>query len=54
MTNVNSLAANGVQINSIDDKQRAEIMVNYQREQTELQKQIKQLLDEKAFVSTIK
>ena len=45
MENVNSLASQGVMINRADDASREQTMLDYQREQTELQRQIKDLLE---------
>ena len=44
MQNVNSLAGQGVMINRADDASRTESLLDYQREQTNLQRQIKDLL----------
>lgn len=53
MDNVNSLASQGLMINRADDASREKSAIDYQREQTELQKQIKTILDEKSFKSVI-
>lgn len=53
MENVNSLASQGVMINRADDKSREQTMMDYSREQTDLQKKIKQILEEKSFESVI-
>ena len=45
MQNVNSLASQGVMINRADDASRTESLLDYQREQTNLQRQIKDLLE---------
>ena len=45
MQNVNSLASQGVMINRADDASRTESILDYQREQTNLQRQIKDLLE---------
>lgn len=45
MENVNSLASQGVMINRADDASREQSILDYQREQTELQRQIKDLLE---------
>lgn len=53
MQNVNSLASQGVMINRADDNSRQESIINFQREQTELQRKIEQLLKDNSFVSKI-
>ena len=53
MSNVNSLAGQGVMINRADDKSREQTMLDYSREQTDLQKKIKELLEENSFESVI-
>lgn len=53
LDNVNSLASQGVMINRADDKSREQTMMDYSREQTDLQKKIKQILEEKSFESVI-
>jgi hypothetical protein len=45
MENVNSLASQGVMINRADDTSREESLLDFQREQTNLQRQIKDLLE---------
>lgn len=45
MENVNSLASQGVMINRADDASREQSILDYQREQTDLQRQIKDLLE---------
>lgn len=45
MENVNSLASQGVMINRADDVSREQSILDYQREQTDLQRKIKDLLE---------
>lgn len=45
MENVNSLASQGVMINRADDASREQSILDYQREQTDLQRKIKDLLE---------
>ena len=45
MENVNSLASQGVMINRADDASREQSLLDYQREQTDLQRQIKTILE---------
>lgn len=45
MENVNSLANQGIMINRADDASREQSILDYQREQTDLQRQIKDLLE---------
>lgn len=45
MENVNSLANQGVMINRADDASREQSILDYQREQTDLQRKIKDLLE---------
>lgn len=52
MENVNSLAGQGLMINRRDDYAREQVMEDYQREQTELQRQIKDILQQDEHGST--
>ena len=52
MQNVNSLASQGVMINRADDASRTESLLDYQREQTTLQRQIKDLLEVEDYTET--
>jgi hypothetical protein len=53
LDNVNSLASQGVMINRADDANREKSIEDYQREQTDLQRQIKEILNTKSFESVI-
>ena len=52
MQNVNSLASQGVMINRADDASRTQSLLDYQREQTTLQRQIKDLLEVEDYTET--
>ena len=44
MDNVNSLASQGLMINRADDISREQSLIDYQKEQTDLQRQIRDLV----------